>query len=89
MIGYWHGKTVSVPSLMPEEQRLQRRRMRVIEEILLGEYNAVRAEFDQAKENPPSQYQVQATCERYMDVIRRLKNFLATGQIPADVERRL
>jgi hypothetical protein len=63
----------------------ERRRMRAIENALLIEYDAARAEFDRAKENPEMVNEVKSACELYIRALRRLYKFLAEGEVPPDL----
>jgi hypothetical protein len=84
---YLLGRPVQVSSRIPKEQHLNLRRMRTAENILLTEFNVARAECDQVKETPQSPDQMQATCERYIEAVRRPRLFLGVGEIPPDVAR--
>jgi hypothetical protein len=81
-------KSAGVSSLSDQQHRYWRR-VRAAENILVGEYNAAKVEFDCLKETSLSSLQVQASCNRYIDAIRRLREFLAAREIPPEVAKQL
>jgi hypothetical protein len=84
------GKEVAILPLTTDELRRKKAHVQVIEEILLREYNAALADFDEAKEHfPVEPDEVRATCERYLEAIQRLRQFLADGTVPLDVAKKL
>jgi hypothetical protein len=61
---------------------------RTIEEFLRAEYETAQAEFDRVKENSGVEPDMNI-CRRYIQATERLRQFLAHGQVPADVLERL
>jgi CheY-like chemotaxis protein len=59
-----------------------------IEEILRAEYDAVRAEFYRAKDDPDRRFDINAV-RQYIGAMERLRNFLSYGEIPPDVMEKL
>lgn len=79
------GRGVSSPNV---ETRETRRILASAEEILRAEFYAAQAEFDLAKENPDIVPDI-AVVRRYIQTMEKLKKFLAYGEVPNDVTRKL
>ena len=81
-------RSLSVVSRMTEEERLRFRRLRDIEEILRSEFEAAQLELDHVIQMTiPGR--VNEALERSIQATRRLRQFLALGDVPADVLQRL
>jgi hypothetical protein len=63
--------------------------MRSIEDLLLKEFDAAKAAFDEVKETPYMQEQIRAAFIQYIDAMQRLRKFLDSGEIPADIQKKL
>jgi hypothetical protein len=77
-----------MPSLETEGQLAHFRRMRAIEEILLTEYEARLVEFSSMQSDLSTPGQIEFAGERYLRAIRKLRKFLADGEIPTDLADR-
>jgi len=80
---------VPIRSLAAEKQIQHFRRMREIEEILVMEYEARRTDFARTQDGLSSSEEVGRAFESYILSIRRLRHFLAEGEIPYDLSTEL
>ena len=71
-----------------EEQRLRLCRARAIEKILLDEFEAAQAEFDEVVRSH-IRGRVTAAVERYTRAVTRMRTFLAQGEIPPDIAQKI
>jgi len=78
-----------IRSLAAEKQIQHFRRMREIEEILVMEYEDRRAGFARTQDGLSSSEEVGRAFESYILSIRRLRHFLAEGEIPYDLSTEL
>lgn len=71
--------------IAPEEQKLRMEQHRVVEEILLREYEAASSAFDRARESSQVPDIVTVAVEHLIWAMHRLGRFLEVGEIPHDV----
>src|SRR3954447_2696532 len=80
---------VPIRSLLAEKQIQHLRRMREIEDILVMEYEARQADFARTQDGLATSEQVGRAFESYILSIRRLRHFLAEGEIPYELSTEL
>jgi len=80
---------VPIRSLAAEKQIQHFRRMREIEETLVMEYESRRADFARTQDGLATSQEIGRAFESYILSIRRLRHFLAEGEIPYDLSTEL
>lgn len=71
--------------MTPEEKFREIRRLRAVEKVLMAQYNSAKAEFDQVKGDPGLTHEIVTNCQRYIEAMRRLREFLTDGKTPPDL----
>jgi hypothetical protein len=73
----------------PTEERRDRPLARLIEDILVAEFGIAQDEFDRVKRNPEFGIGTTACINQYLEAAARLRKFLAYGEIPGDVMKKV